>query len=91
MTQGEGKDPTSFLGEIIGNMVTVKLNSGVIYKGEKPSKAPPRSEKPRGQPTLLADPLRTHARRGPLPLRRRKVLTLIPPTVKASSSLWTAT
>ncbi|EHA57988.1 U6 snRNA-associated Sm-like protein LSm6 [Pyricularia oryzae 70-15] len=34
MTQGEGKDPTSFLGEIIGNMVTVKLNSGVIYKGE---------------------------------------------------------
>ncbi|KAI6379122.1 U4/U6-U5 snRNP complex subunit lsm6 [Pyricularia grisea] len=33
-TQGEGKDPTSFLGEIIGNMVTVKLNSGVIYKGE---------------------------------------------------------
>lgn len=34
MTQGEGKDPTSFLGDIIGNMVTVKLNSGVIYKGE---------------------------------------------------------
>ncbi|EJT81358.1 U6 snRNA-associated Sm-like protein LSm6 [Gaeumannomyces tritici R3-111a-1] len=34
MTQGEGKDPTSFLSDIIGNMVTVKLNSGVIYKGE---------------------------------------------------------
>ncbi len=32
-TQGEGKDPSSFLSEIIGNAVTVKLNSGVIYKG----------------------------------------------------------
>ncbi|ROT35581.1 hypothetical protein SODALDRAFT_70234 [Sodiomyces alkalinus F11] len=31
--QGEGKDPSSFLSEIIGNPVTVKLNSGVIYKG----------------------------------------------------------
>jgi U6 snRNA-associated Sm-like protein LSm6 len=33
-TQGEGKDPSSFLSEIIGNAVTVKLNSGVIYKGK---------------------------------------------------------
>ncbi|KAI1818488.1 like-Sm domain-containing protein, partial [Poronia punctata] len=33
-TQNEGKDPSSFLSEIIGNAVTVKLNSGVIYKGE---------------------------------------------------------
>lgn len=31
---GEGKDPSSFLGEIIGNPVTVKLNSGVVYKGK---------------------------------------------------------
>ncbi|KAK1769449.1 U6 snRNA-associated Sm-like protein LSm6 [Phialemonium atrogriseum] len=33
-TQGDGKDPSSFLGQIIGNPVTVKLNSGVVYKGE---------------------------------------------------------
>ena len=33
-SQGEGKDPSGFLGEIIGNPVTVKLNSGVVYKGE---------------------------------------------------------
>jgi U6 snRNA-associated Sm-like protein LSm6 len=33
-TQGEGKDPSSFLSEVIGNAVTVKLNSGVIYKGK---------------------------------------------------------
>jgi U6 snRNA-associated Sm-like protein LSm6 len=32
-TQSEGKDPSGFLGEIIGNPVTVKLNSGVVYKG----------------------------------------------------------
>ncbi|CRK26940.1 hypothetical protein BN1708_000725, partial [Verticillium longisporum] len=32
--QGEGKDPSSFLSDIIGNAVTVKLNSGVVYKGE---------------------------------------------------------
>ncbi|KAI0555161.1 hypothetical protein F4679DRAFT_154368 [Xylaria curta] len=32
-TQSEGKDPSSFLSEIIGNAVTVKLNSGVVYKG----------------------------------------------------------
>ncbi|KAL4896384.1 U6 snRNA-associated Sm-like protein LSm6 [Aspergillus ambiguus] len=30
----EGKDPSAFLGEIIGAPVTVKLNSGVVYKGE---------------------------------------------------------
>jgi len=33
-SQGEGKDPSGFLSEIIGNPVTVKLNSGVVYKGE---------------------------------------------------------
>jgi U6 snRNA-associated Sm-like protein LSm6 len=33
LTQGEGKDPSGFLSEIIGNPVTVKLNSGVVYKG----------------------------------------------------------
>ncbi|KAI9674276.1 MAG: U4/U6-U5 snRNP complex subunit lsm6 [Trizodia sp. TS-e1964] len=30
----EGMDPTGFLGELIGAPVTVKLNSGVVYKGE---------------------------------------------------------
>lgn len=30
---GEGKDPSSFLSDIIGNAVIVKLNSGVVYKG----------------------------------------------------------
>jgi hypothetical protein len=34
VSQGEGKDPSSFLSDIIGNSVTVKLNSGVVYKGE---------------------------------------------------------
>lgn len=29
----EGKDPSSFLSDIIGNPVIVKLNSGVVYKG----------------------------------------------------------
>lgn len=33
VSQGEGKDPSSFLANIIGNAVTVKLNSGVVYKG----------------------------------------------------------
>lgn len=33
--QSEGKDPSSFLGDIIGNPVIVKLNSGVVYKGKK--------------------------------------------------------
>jgi U6 snRNA-associated Sm-like protein LSm6 len=32
-SQGEGKDPSGFLSEIIGSSVTVKLNSGVVYKG----------------------------------------------------------
>ncbi|CAF9923418.1 MAG: U6 snRNA-associated Sm-like protein LSm6 [Gomphillus americanus] len=30
----EGGDPSGFLSEIIGAPVVVKLNSGVIYKGE---------------------------------------------------------
>lgn len=30
----EGKDPSGFLSQIIGNAVTVKLNSGVVYRGE---------------------------------------------------------
>lgn len=29
----DGKDPSGFLSEIIGAPVTVKLNSGVVYKG----------------------------------------------------------
>ena len=32
-TSTDGKDPSGFLSEIIGAAVTVKLNSGVIYKG----------------------------------------------------------
>lgn len=28
------KDPSGFLSEIIGAPVTVKLNSGVVYKGK---------------------------------------------------------
>lgn len=36
ITQAEGKDPSGFLSEIIGNPVTVKLNSGVVYKGKYP-------------------------------------------------------
>ncbi|KAI9892812.1 MAG: U4/U6-U5 snRNP complex subunit lsm6 [Vezdaea aestivalis] len=30
----DAKDPSGFLSEIIGALVTVKLNSGVVYKGE---------------------------------------------------------
>lgn len=29
----DAKDPSGFLSEIIGAPVTVKLNSGVVYKG----------------------------------------------------------
>jgi hypothetical protein len=29
----EGKDPSTFLSEITGAPVTVKLNSGVVYQG----------------------------------------------------------
>lgn len=29
----DGRDPSGFLSEIIGAPVTVKLNSGVVYKG----------------------------------------------------------
>ncbi|KAF4594655.1 U6 snRNA-associated Sm-like protein LSm6 [Ophiocordyceps camponoti-floridani] len=32
--QGEGNAPSTFLSDIIGNPVVVKLNSGVVYKGE---------------------------------------------------------
>jgi len=32
--QGDSRDPSGFLSEIIGAPVTVKLNSGIIYKGE---------------------------------------------------------
>jgi U6 snRNA-associated Sm-like protein LSm6 len=33
LSQGEGRDPSGFLSEIIGSSVTIKLNSGVVYKG----------------------------------------------------------
>lgn len=32
-SSSEGKDPSAFLTEIIGAPITVKLNSGVVYKG----------------------------------------------------------
>ncbi|KAI5862195.1 U6 snRNA-associated Sm-like protein LSm6 [Durotheca rogersii] len=32
--QADGKDPSGFLSDIISKPVTVKLNSGVVYKGE---------------------------------------------------------
>jgi U6 snRNA-associated Sm-like protein LSm6 len=35
LSQGEGKDPSSFLSDIIGNPVIVMLNSGVVYKGQQ--------------------------------------------------------
>ena len=31
---GDSKDPSTFLSEILGAPVLVKLNSGVVYKGE---------------------------------------------------------
>ncbi|KAF2665872.1 hypothetical protein BT63DRAFT_377124 [Microthyrium microscopicum] len=30
----DGRDPSGFLTEIIGAAVTIKLNSGIVYKGE---------------------------------------------------------
>ncbi|KAK4951704.1 U4/U6-U5 snRNP complex subunit lsm6 [Elasticomyces elasticus] len=33
-TDGDARDPSGFLSEIIGAPVTVKLNSGVVYKGD---------------------------------------------------------
>ncbi|KAF2794039.1 Sm-like ribonucleoprotein [Melanomma pulvis-pyrius CBS 109.77] len=32
--ESDAKDPSGFLSEIIGAPVTVKLNSGIIYKGD---------------------------------------------------------
>lgn len=45
----DGKDPSSFLSDIIGNAVTVKLNSGVVYKGEFASLAEARACADEGQ------------------------------------------
>jgi hypothetical protein len=33
-SNAEGRDPSGFLTEIIGAPVTVKLNSGIVYKGK---------------------------------------------------------
>lgn len=33
-SQGEGKDPSAFLSEIIGSKVVVKLNNSLVFKGE---------------------------------------------------------
>ena len=35
MENSTASDPSAFLSEIIGVPVTVKLNSGVVYKGTK--------------------------------------------------------
>jgi U6 snRNA-associated Sm-like protein LSm6 len=35
----DGRDPSGFLTEIIGAPVTVKLNSGIVYKGSLLGKA----------------------------------------------------
>jgi U6 snRNA-associated Sm-like protein LSm6 len=32
---GDSRDPSGFLSEIIGAPVTVKLNSGIVYKGTR--------------------------------------------------------
>jgi hypothetical protein len=40
-SQPDGKDPSGFLSQIIGSPVTVKLNSGVVYKGKYLSCIPP--------------------------------------------------
>ena len=40
LPQKGGTDPSSFLSDIIGNPVTVKLNSGVVYKGEDTTTSP---------------------------------------------------
>ncbi|CAI6341575.1 unnamed protein product [Periconia digitata] len=32
--KGDSRDPSGFLSEIIGHAVTVKLNSGIVYKGD---------------------------------------------------------
>ena len=32
-SNGDSRDPSGFLSEIIGAPVTVKLNSGIVYKG----------------------------------------------------------
>jgi hypothetical protein len=39
MEASTASDPSAFLSEIIGVPVTVKLNSGVVYKGISPSEA----------------------------------------------------
>jgi len=36
-----GRDPSGFLSHSIGSRVTVKLNSGVVYKGKNSSKTYP--------------------------------------------------
>ena len=33
-TSADSRDPSTFLSSIIGIPVTVKLNSGIVYKGE---------------------------------------------------------
>jgi U6 snRNA-associated Sm-like protein LSm6 len=35
--ENEARDPSGFLSAIIGAPVTVKLNSGVVYKGSFPN------------------------------------------------------
>lgn len=39
---GDARDPSGFLSEIIGAPVTVKLNSGVVYRGKNDPTIPHR-------------------------------------------------
>ena len=68
-SQGDGKDPSAFLADIIGNPVTVKLNSGVVYKGKllvvsnsgaQISKQPERSSISCGRGTSVCRRLHEH-------------------------------
>lgn len=52
----EGRDPSGFLSQIIGNPVTVKLNSGVVYKGESR-----RRRRRKGKPSPFKPAHRHHA------------------------------
>ena len=61
ISQGEGKDPSSFLSDIIGNPVTVKLNSGVVYKGEiEPKSLLPNSMRARADAVVFLFPHDLH-------------------------------
>jgi len=47
-SSSDGHDPSGFLSEIIGAPVTVKLNSGIVYKGTFRAPPPHRQANVRG-------------------------------------------